>query len=206
MTYFAFCDPSGGSNDSMTLGIARTAMLGNKSVLVGCWEKKAPFNPDAVVEEFARTLWEYHLTTVVGDRYSAEWVKERFRAHGVTYVSSERTESQIYLEFLALVNSGRVSIPNNKRLRTQLASLERRTSRSGRDSVDHPSGGHDDLANCVAGALVEAAAGAGTKYEPICCFIELGGPGDVAERTEEDLRSEERQRYFFAPGKGNQIR
>ena len=36
----------------------------------------------------------------------------------------------------------------------QLVGLERRTARSGRDTVDHTPGGHDDLANVVAGVLV----------------------------------------------------
>jgi hypothetical protein len=31
--------------------------------------------------------------------------------------------------------------------------LERRTSRSGRDTISHPPNGHDDIANSVAGAL-----------------------------------------------------
>jgi hypothetical protein len=39
----------------------------------------------------------------------------------------------------------------------QLCSLERRTARGGRDSVDHPPGQHDDLANACAG--VAAALG-----------------------------------------------
>jgi hypothetical protein len=34
--------------------------------------------------------------------------------------------------------------------------LERRTSRGGKDSVDHPPGSHDDVANAAAGALVLA--------------------------------------------------
>ena len=33
-------------------------------------------------------------------------------------------------------------------------SLERRTSRAGKDSVDHGPGAHDDLANAAAGTLV----------------------------------------------------
>ena len=37
------------------------------------------------------------------------------------------------------------------RLAAQLCSLERRTARGGKDSIDHPPGGHDDLANAVAG-------------------------------------------------------
>jgi hypothetical protein len=34
--------------------------------------------------------------------------------------------------------------------------LERRTARGGRDSIDHAPGGHDDLANAVAGAVALA--------------------------------------------------
>jgi hypothetical protein len=40
----------------------------------------------------------------------------------------------------------------------QLIGLERRTARSGRDSIDHGPGAHDDVANAVAGALVLAGA------------------------------------------------
>jgi hypothetical protein len=36
----------------------------------------------------------------------------------------------------------------------QFAALERRTSRGGRDSIDHAPGGHDDLSNAAAGALL----------------------------------------------------
>jgi hypothetical protein len=39
----------------------------------------------------------------------------------------------------------------------QLCALERRTARGGRDSIDHPPGLHDDLANVAAGVLVQVA-------------------------------------------------
>jgi hypothetical protein len=44
-----------------------------------------------------------------------------------------------------------IELLDHPRLTAQLRSLERRTSRGGRDSIDHPPGGHDDLANAVAG-------------------------------------------------------
>jgi len=176
--YFAFVDPSGGSSDSMTLAVARRAILGKAAMLSGFWERRPPFSPDVVTEEFAEILKSYKITQVVGDRYGGEWPRERFRAHGISYVPSEKTKSEIFLEFLALVNSRRVKIPNNKRLRTQLVSLERRTSRGGRDSVDHAPRGHDDLANCVAGALVLAAAGAAPK--PWIEWIPARGPSRVS--------------------------
>ena len=35
---------------------------------------------------------------------------------------------------------------------------ERRTARGGKDSIDHPRGAHDDVANAVAGAIMLAGA------------------------------------------------
>jgi hypothetical protein len=57
---------------------------------------------------------------------------------------------------LPLINSGAVEILDNERLIAQLVSLERRTARGGKESIDHAPGAHDDVANAVAGALVTA--------------------------------------------------
>ena len=51
---------------------------------------------------------------------------------------------------------GRVRIPPHKRLAAELRGLERRVGRSGKDSVDHGAGLHDDLSNVVCGVLLEA--------------------------------------------------
>ena len=74
---------------------------------------------------------------------------------------SERSKSQIYLEALPLLNGGRVELLDNERLISQIASLERRTARGGRESIDHPSGpgARDDLANAALGVLVLTAGG-----------------------------------------------
>ena len=180
--YVAFVDPSGGSSDSFPLAIAHVGPFG-KAVLDGFWERRPPFSPDDVVREFAETLKSYRIREVTGDRYAGEWPRERFREHGIDYLTSTRTKSEIFLEFLALTNSGRVRIPANRRLRTQLAALERRTSRSGRDTVDHPPGSHDDAANCVAGALVLAAVLATVPREPIICVLDIEAPEDIVRRN-----------------------
>jgi hypothetical protein len=59
----------------------------------------------------------------------------------------------LYLNLLPAINSGLVDLLDNDRLVAQLCALERRTARSGKDRIDHPPGGHDDLANAVAGAI-----------------------------------------------------
>ncbi len=70
---------------------------------------------------------------------------------------ADKTKSEFYGELLPLLNSGRVALLDNQRLVAQLCSLERRTTRVGRDSIDHPQGGHDDLINAGAGAMVLAS-------------------------------------------------
>jgi hypothetical protein len=58
----------------------------------------------------------------------------------------------LYQGFLPLLNSGKVELLDNAVCVAQLANLERKTARGGRDSIDHPSGAyHDDVANSVAG-------------------------------------------------------
>ena len=74
---------------------------------------------------------------------------------------SEKTRSDIYLALLPAMNSGTIRLLDHDRLRAQLLGLERRTSRNGKDSVDHGPGPrrHDDVSNSAAGALVLAARG-----------------------------------------------
>jgi hypothetical protein len=163
--YFAFVDPSGGSSDSMTLAVAH--MQGNRVVVDLIRERRAPFSPDGVVEEFADALKAYGVGTVVGDKYAAEWPRERFRVHGLEYRVADKTKSDLYLSLLPLLNSGRVELLDHLRLVSQLCSLERRTPRTGKDSIDHVPGGHDDVCNAVAGAAVLAAQAAAQPKVPI---------------------------------------
>jgi hypothetical protein len=82
VVYSAFTDPSGGSQDSFTLGIAHRDDNGH-GVLDCVRERRVPFSPDAVVEEFAALLRTYGIHEVVGDRYAGEWPRERFNQHGI---------------------------------------------------------------------------------------------------------------------------
>ena len=119
-------------------------------------ERRPPFSPEAVVVEFAELLRSYRVTKIKGDRYAGEWCRESFRKHGIAYDPAAAPKSDLYRDLLPLVNSSKVRLLGNKRLIAQLTGLERRTSRAGRDSIDHAPGGHDDLANAAAGALVTA--------------------------------------------------
>ena len=152
--YGAFVDPSGGRQDSMTLGVAHKE---GDCVILDCLrEVKPPFDPSSVVVEFAEVLRDYGLSAISGDRYAAEWVAAEFRSAGISYQASDRPKGDLYRELLPLINSRRVELLDNAKLVAQLVSLERRVGRGGRDAIDHPPGAHDDLANAMAGALVLA--------------------------------------------------
>lgn len=87
--------------------------------------------------------------------------------HGIDYRTAEKPKSDYYLELLSFVNSGTVELLDHPRLTTELMALERRTARSGKDSVDHPPGGHDDVINAVAGVLVTAAKRVALSVEAV---------------------------------------
>jgi hypothetical protein len=152
--YTAFCDPSGGSSESMTLAISHVE--GNTTILDLVREVSPPFSPEATVAEFADIMAKYRISTVHSDKYGAEWVAEQFRKNRIHLQPSERSKSDLYRELLPMLNAGSVALLDNDRLLLQLTMLERRTARGGKDSIDHPRGAHDDLANAVAGALVSA--------------------------------------------------
>ena len=159
-TYRAFVDPSGGSADSMTLAIAHNDLKNRTlAVLDVVREVKPPFSPDSVVQDFAALLKSYGIARVTGDRYGGEWCREPFRKQGIEYDLSDKPKSDIYRDCLPLLNSGQVELLDLKAVTTQFCGLERRTARSGRDSIDHAPGAHDDAANAAAGALLLASVG-----------------------------------------------
>ena len=98
----------------------------------------------------------YRCSRVYGDRYAGEWPREQFQKRGVFYEPADRSKSEIYVDLLPLIDSRAIDLLDHDRLLIQLTSLERRTSRAGKDSIDHAPGAHDDVANAVAGALVTA--------------------------------------------------
>lgn len=57
---------------------------------------------------------------------------------------------------MPLLNSRKIELLDHPRLISPLTGLERRTSRAGKDSINHAPGGHDDVANAAAGVLTLA--------------------------------------------------
>lgn len=154
--YVAFVDPSGGSADAFTLAIAHRGLRDDEPIVVigAVREVRPPFSPESTVTDYVALLKQYGIVVVEGDRYAGEWPREQFLKRDVSYWPAAWPKSDLYRDALPLFNSQRIELLDVPRLSAQLGALERRTARGGRDSIDHPPGAHDDLANAVCGAAL----------------------------------------------------
>jgi hypothetical protein len=151
--YKAFTDMAGGRSDAYTMAIGHR--VGEKAVIDSLMILPFATSPKTVVKEFSQELKLYGLAQVTGDNYAGEWPVAEFssKPNLVTYVRAEKPKSELYLGLVPALNSRKVELPDVPQLVTELRRLERRRGKSGKDSVDHPSSGHDDAANSVAGVV-----------------------------------------------------
>jgi hypothetical protein len=186
VVYFAFVDMSGGGHDASTLAIVHRDGEGRIVVDV-VRGRRGPHDPAAVAAEYAALAKQYRVRAVIGDNYAKEWVAGAYRSAGLEYRRSPLVRSELYLEGQVQFSRGLVSIPDDPQLIRELRLLERRTARSGRDSVDHGVGGSDDFANALFGAMyvaVKAATRPQTKIVPPAFYSkQMGWIGAGAEHT-----------------------
>ena len=157
IVYHAAIDVSGGRSDAAACAVAHRE--GQRVIVDGCWRIPAPHDPAHVAKQFAEDLARYGLTHAVADQYGAELSRVLYAEAGLSLVSAVATRSDAYLKLLPLLTTGRIELPPEPRLRSELLGLERRTGRNGKDTVDHRPGAHDDLANAVALAAWAASRG-----------------------------------------------
>jgi hypothetical protein len=148
-TYKAFIDASGGRVDSYTCAIGH--MEKDVVVIDRVESIKPPFSPEEATAYLAEIIKSYNCYRVTGDRYAGNWVRNAYERNGIDYKVSEKVTSELYLDFIPVLNSQKVELPPNEILRRELLSLERRSSRGGRLIISHPPNAHDDLANSCAG-------------------------------------------------------
>jgi hypothetical protein len=97
-TYVAFCDPSGGAHDAMTMAIAHKEP-GTRTehvVLDQIHVAVPPFDPEEIARRYAAVLQRFEVHYVTGDRYAAEWVVSAFRRAGLRYATSDLDKSAVY--------------------------------------------------------------------------------------------------------------
>lgn len=153
--YSAFVDMSGGSNDDAVLGIAHRDADG-RAVLDTVIDQgqRPPFDPNKAVERFARTLRDYRIARVTGDRYAGETFRAQFAERGIGYTVATEPKSALYEALEPVLNAGGVVLLDVATLEQQLLGLVWRGGK-----IDHQPSEHDDFSNAVAGVVRLLAAG-----------------------------------------------
>jgi hypothetical protein len=154
--YFAFADPSGGRVDAAALAISHAE--GDRVILDVARRWPAPHSPQVVVAEMSEILKAYNVRRIIGDKFGGSWPGDEFQKHGITYEAAAKPKSDLYLHIQPVILSGRCELLDLKVLMAELRNLMRRARSGGKDLVDHPPRGSDDLANAAAGAITQAAA------------------------------------------------
>ena len=161
--YVAAVDPSGGGADAFTLAVVHAEGNGPdrrviQDVMKG-WSgsRSQTVDLEGIVNEISKTLRAYRVSRVLGDRYSAGWVRQSFDREGIRYREAERDKSAAYLEAEPFFAQGRIDLVDHPKLIRELKTLERRPRAGGKVLVDHPHGSHDDYANALALTVVAAS-------------------------------------------------
>jgi hypothetical protein len=176
--YFCFIDSAGGSGkDSFAAAIAHQEDDG-VVILDAVREYRPAFSPKNVVAEIAQWMKTYGVSGAQSDKWGGEFPIEEFAVHKIVVGASARPKSDLYRDALPLLNSGKCRLLDNSRLISQLCSLEQRTARGGKDSIDHGPGAHDDVskrcrwcdcAGCSSCAEIEfSCAGCGVEAALEC--------------------------------------
>jgi hypothetical protein len=153
--YVAFVDcSSGAGTDSFACAIGHKARDKERDVVVidTIIAQKPPFSPLDVIAALAEHLKRWRIHEVMGDGYGKPFISI-FAKSAISYVTTPLDTSAIYLHALPAWTSNSVAMLANPLAIDQTANLRRKIGQGGRETVDHPRGAHDDLANVVAGVI-----------------------------------------------------
>jgi hypothetical protein len=159
ISYRVFVDAATGVPDGDSYAMCVAHKNGNRVVVDAIREVRPPFNPALVIADVLIPLCKaYSVSSVTGDNYAGSFAQNPIREHGLGFELAKKHKSELYFDpFLPMLNSRLIDLPRNDRAINQICSLERSVQKSGRDQITHPSHGHDDIANAIAGAVDVAA-------------------------------------------------
>jgi hypothetical protein len=168
VSYRCFIDPASGIEGGDSFAITIGHKVGDRRVIVDAIrEVRPPFNYFEVVNTVLVPLCKsYKIYKVIGDNFGGELAKAPVRKAGLGFELAEKHKSELYRDpFLGMLNACEIEIPKFDRAINQICSLERSVQRSGRDQITHPSGGHDDIANSIAGVVDLVLSSSGYRLD-----------------------------------------
>lgn len=122
-------------------------------------QKGAPLRPSSVVEQFAAVCQRYGLNSVVADGHYKESLREHLEAQKMTLSSAPEGQPgkvAMFTQCRALLHEGRLRLPNNPRLLTQLRDIVAKPTPGGGLSITSPrrkNSGHGDLVSALVCAV-----------------------------------------------------
>jgi hypothetical protein len=164
--YRAFMDSASGVPEGDSFAVAVAHRSGDRVTVDAIREVRPPFNFFEVIQTVLVPLCKaYGIFSITGDNYAGELAKEPVRRAGISFELAEKHKSQLYADpFLGMLNARKIDLPRHERAIAQICQLERSVQRSGRDQITHPTHGHDDIANAIAGAVDLAYSHIGYDY------------------------------------------
>jgi hypothetical protein len=175
--YVAFADESSGQGgDASSLAICHAEPDG-RVTQDALRVYRPPFSPTQVIADKCELLRRYRIAKVTGDGWAPGLVEDAYRAHGIRYIRTADSKSDIYMALMGLLSSRRVVMLDHDQQRAELLGLERRAGFGGNERIDHPAiaNAHDDAINALAGAAVIAAEDARVAW--------MGKTGEAAARA-----------------------
>jgi hypothetical protein len=156
VAYQCFIDAASGSgSDSFACAIGHRARDNDRDIVIldSVLCERPPFNPLALIAALAGHLQRWNIRQVAGDSYSGNFLVAALARHGVTYLASKLSASELYCAALPAFTSNTVALLDNPTAIEQLVALRRRIGQAGREFVEHTRGQHDDLANAICGLI-----------------------------------------------------
>ena len=162
ISYQMFIDPATGVDGGDSYAAEVLHKDGLLTITDALREVRPPFSPAQVIAEVIIPLAkQYNIYKIHGDNFGGQFAQEPIRAAGMQYEVWKDHKSDLYRGMVPQINSTQMLLPRHERAINQICSLECSTQRTGKDQITHPSHGHDDLANVIAGgaAIVNSEAG-----------------------------------------------
>lgn len=161
--YVAAVDPTGGSHDWMTLTIVERLEDGSvRQCLAQGWDPTQIGAPTVheIAREIVGLVAPYGIRTVFGDIFGGAWVAEAFAAVGLEYETrgfngpQKVQRASLLRELFA---AGRIQLLDEPRQTRELREYEKKTTKTGQISVNHPmnNDGSDDYLDSLALATWE---------------------------------------------------
>jgi len=171
--YVAALDASGLSGkDRFTFAIGHHAVTLKFDCLRG-WSRAAV---TVVLDEIAKLLKLYGLSSVTCDQFSFSFVRELLAQRGIEAIQlpfTARSKPEIFLDLKLALAQGRVKLLDHADSLRELRMLESKRTSGGNYSISAPRGQHDDYATVIA-LLAHRAKQANSKC---LAYLSAGGHG-----------------------------